>query len=993
MIDKSSEAINSFYSYLRSVLDNPDRINNDKLEQEATNYLDRNPHVKDSIDFFSLVGGIKERIEVVETLDFGITQMLDDQSVDHIEWYDEYLKNNRSKRPYWQRYFNYFLSTGISSVVLKGIDTTTDRILAKCENPLRPGPWSNKGLVVGVVQGGKTTHMIGLCNKAIDAQYKLIIVFPGLLEDLRLQTHERFDAGLIGVDTQTRLDENIRTFTHGVSKYNKKLNVYNYTTANKKGDSVNNLKNIRINTNGDPSIVIVKKNTTILQHLVATIARSEKAFKDVPTLIIDDESDLASINIKNPGDIEKITQDEITKTPLYIRALISLFDKNAYIGYTATPYANIFQHHKEKAVVDSRLDIKWKDRYGDKKIETKSFDLGEGLFPKNFICSLPVYSNYIGFEKIFGDRYYDDGEFIGNSVIKTVTDYVDADSYKRLNEFYSNIDTLGVSRRNPKPDSSEINGWMPPFHESDWLPNKHFDLPESLKEAICYFVISNIIKNIRKITPMHNSMLINVSRFKNTNGSIRDQVQEYLFEISAEFGLKNKKSEIYKKFFSLWKSEFENKLNDQYIYPSRKIIWDEIESSIPNELEKIRTLLITGDNDYLEYTNNKSVSVIAVGGVKLSRGITLEGLSVSYFLRKSIYSAADSVTQMGRWFGYRPRYDDICKLYLTPFVLDDFRQYYEDEEDLRTQLFSMERKGLDPTQFGLMVKQKQPTARNRMRFAKRRGIERNFSAKFKQQIFVNIEENSNNIEIVDNLFNKINKKPELSKDGFSKVWKNVNSEFITDFLTDFKSPSDYSRFTEEAYIDYIYNCNLLGDELKQWNVALVSNKTGEKIFNFLGYDLYLKKREYDAFKQANKEDILKWDGDPKNLEKFKGEDQEIFRLSALTEKEHEYIDMNISKKEADELLENAKKEYENEGKRFKPSMFWRKKREKPILILYPFTSKGDKSQKFIYLSYAIIFPKSLIVSQNASCFKPKWETLNSVLVEQLDKYKKVENRI
>ena len=69
---------------------------------------------------------------------------------------------------------------------------------------------------------------------------------------------------------------------------------------------------------------------------------------------------------------------------------------------------------------------------------------------------------------------------------------------------------------------------MPPFHEKDWLPKNHFDLPDTLKEAICYFVISNIIKSLRKITPMHNSMLINVSRFKDTNESIRDQVQEYL---------------------------------------------------------------------------------------------------------------------------------------------------------------------------------------------------------------------------------------------------------------------------------------------------------------------------------------------------------------------------------------------------------------------------------------------------------------------------------
>ena len=217
---------------------------------------------------------------------------------------------------------------------------------------------------------------------------------------------------------------------------------------------------------------------------------------------------------------------------------------------------------------------------------------------------------------------------------------------------------------------------MSPLHESDWLKN-FFDIPESLKEAICFFIISNIVKKLRKINPIHNSMLINVSRFKDTNESVSTQVQDYLNDITTEFALGDNDSKIKDKLRSIWKNDFEGKINDKYMYPPRKIIWDEIENLIPNELRKIQTLLITGDNDYLNYSKYKSVSVIAVGGTKLSRGITLEGLSVSYFLRKSVTSSADSVTQMGRWFGYRPRYEDVCRLYLTEFLLDDFREYYE----------------------------------------------------------------------------------------------------------------------------------------------------------------------------------------------------------------------------------------------------------------------------------------------------------------------------
>ena len=236
-------------------------------------------------------------------------------------------------------------------------------------------------------------------------------------------------------------------------------------------------------------------------------------------MVIDDESDLASINTKTIRNINKVLKNEITNTPKYIRALLSLFDKSAYIGYTATPYANIFQHYREKAEKESTLLIDWKDKNKKKKEEEKIFNLGEGLFPKNFICSLPVYSNYIGFEKMFGDNFFEDGQYLGNRAIKTVRDYVDRPSYERLRRYYENIDR--PRRENPPPDRSEINGWMSPLHETDWTPENHYDIPNSLKDAICFFIIGNVIKKLRNIKPIHNSMLINVSTWKETNRSVR----------------------------------------------------------------------------------------------------------------------------------------------------------------------------------------------------------------------------------------------------------------------------------------------------------------------------------------------------------------------------------------------------------------------------------------------------------------------------------------
>lgn len=977
MIDKSAEAINSFYSYLRSVLDNPDIIKKEKLESEATNYLNRNPHVKENIDFHSLVGGIKERIYVEETLNFGMTQLIPEKSLDHIEWYDEYLRKNFNNRPMWQRFYNYALSTGLSSVVMKSIDKTTDKILEKCENPKRDDKWSNKGLVVGVVQGGKTTHMIGLCNKAIDAGYRLIVIMPGMLEDLRLQTHERFDAGLIGKDTQSSLDKTISNFTHGVSRYNRKCKVYNFTTANKRGDSVNEVKRLEMLEDG-PSILILKKNPTIIKHLIARVYLNENAFKKEPILIIDDESDLASINTKNIPNIKNVSKEDFTSTSLYIRALLSMFNRSAYIGYTATPYANIFQDYREEAEKESKLTIPWKDKQLGKKLEIVSFGLGEGLFPKNFICSLPVFSNYIGFEKLFGDDFFEGEAYLGNRSLEIIKDYVDKESYKLLKRYYDNLKEGVPKKNNPKPDT-DIVGWLSPFAEKNWEPIKHFDLPNSLKKAVRFFIIGNIVKRIRKISNKHNSMLISVNKHTITNESIRDQIQEYLMYIRSSYGLGDSDSKIKDDFKDLWQSEFEDNLNNEHIHPPREILWDEIESLLPDEISKVEPLLITGNEDYLDYAPNKSSSIIAIGGQLLSRGITLEGLSVSYFLRKSDNPSADAVTQMGRWFGYRPRYDDICKIYLNQFLLEDFREYYEAEESLRNQFRLMDTKEMLPTDFGLKVPMRNPTASNKARATRLEGFVRNFSGKRKELIFIDTEKKDENTKVVKKLFDSISKKHEEVHQG--KVWKNVDSDIILNFLSSYKSPLGLSKTTEERYIEYIKTCNRYGDELKKWNIGFVENDTGSSVSNnLIGFKFIPKGRSYfPKNKKDNKEKIKNWSGKPKDLENYKGEDKDIYRIAGLTEPTHWYLDMGYSKKEADKILIN-------EGGSDEPTLFWKKRRNVPLLTIYPIKSPGDKGNNHIYFSYSIIFPFSNIVRNNPAEFNKEWERINRVLMDQIDRF-------
>ena len=117
---------------------------------------------------------------------------------------------------------------------------------------------------------------------------------------------------------------------------------------------------------------------------------------------------------------------------------------------------------------------------------------------------------------MFGDRFFEDGQYLGNNAIMTVNDYVDSSSYERLDTYYSNLELPNQSRQNPKPDKSEINGWMSPMHESDWAPENHYDIPGSLKEAICFFIISNIV-NIHILRTIVRSQISNATIRFNKN--------------------------------------------------------------------------------------------------------------------------------------------------------------------------------------------------------------------------------------------------------------------------------------------------------------------------------------------------------------------------------------------------------------------------------------------------------------------------------------------
>lgn len=365
----------------------------------------------------------------------------------------------------WGRYRSY-LGRKDASIYLNTLDDETDKILDKCVNPNTPGSWDRRGMVVGNVQSGKTSNYTGLINKATDAGYKIIIIIAGIHNSLRKQTQERIDEGYIGRNSADLILRQTKNKI-GVGDFVTDTEIFSYTSSEDNGDfnkGIATRLNVPIGGN-NPTVLVIKKNKSILENLILWLSQFAKQDQqgnakiyNTPALIIDDEADNASVNSGNEIDVRTINR--------LIRTLLNIFDQNTFIGYTATPYANLF------------IPSKWSEEL-ETNIKGVRFKVGEDLFPRDFIINIHPPSNYIGAVQVFG---YDDemsGEqHEGLNIIRYAED--------QEPNFPKKISAAG------------ING----------LPD---DVPASLREAIKAFIITCAVRRLRKDEKKHNSMLVHVA--------------------------------------------------------------------------------------------------------------------------------------------------------------------------------------------------------------------------------------------------------------------------------------------------------------------------------------------------------------------------------------------------------------------------------------------------------------------------------------------------
>lgn len=480
----------------------------------------------------------------------------------------------------------------------------------------------------------------------------------GIHNNLRSQTQLRIDESFLGFDTKHKralITKNIRIGVGQPSYSNKKV-AHSLTSSEEKGDfnqAVANSLGLNFETS-DTLIAVIKKNPGPLKQVynwLSANAKEDSEFRKIilekAILVIDDEADNASINTNKK-------ECEPTRINGQIRNILNLFNKSAYVGYTATPFANIF--------------IPLND---------------ENLFPRNFIKNIPAPSNYIGPEKIFGFSPIEENE-TSNAVLPILN---------RINDY-----SIFVPDRHKKEDQ---------------LPSS---LPESLKKSIRCFIITCAIRRLRGQTSVHNSMLIHVSRFQRWQDHITDLVSSQLVNYRDRIDQNDEATlELFRKTFEVNENGYSS-----YVSVSKQIAdsdlakidsqisvhnWSEVLEHLNDAAQRIKVRAIHGGSgEALDYYDHKSgLSVIAIGGNKLSRGLTLEGLSVSYYLRAS--RMYDTLMQMGRWFGYRGGYVDLCRLFTSRELNEWFCHITLASEELREEFdYMSDIAGSTPEQYALKIR-------------------------------------------------------------------------------------------------------------------------------------------------------------------------------------------------------------------------------------------------------------------------------------------------
>ena len=767
-------------------------------------------HVYDADELF-------RKLENIHSVTINGSTVTLEEAEGHNEWFNvsTNLPINRDfEWHFWEQLKQYLLTQkNRTKNVVNALDRDSSEILSHLEDPLRAGSWDRRGMVMGSVQSGKTSNFTALICKAIDSGYKLIIVLAGVHNSLRSQTQDRLNEELLGYDldrVQKLTGEERRIGVGKMFKSNHKI-VNTLTSSSNDGDfnsRVTAQAGMIPSNSGDPIILVIKKHTKIMQNLYIWLStlplvmqeHNRKVIPEIPMLLIDDECDFASVNTKKPeydGEGKLVKEWNPTETNKMIRKILHLFHKSAYVGYTATPYANIFIH---------------KDDYHP--------TFGDDLFPKHFITSLPQPDNYVGPDRLFG---------------------------------MPGDDSVGIDSIEPLPLLVTVEdhvALIPDSHKISWRVSQ---LPGTLKYAMKSFFLVCAARRIRKSGNVHNSMLIHVTKWNAVQSQVKVLVEE---ELQCIVGRMLSGTDPLTDFHQIWEKDFTPKtvkMASLGFHEANPINWSDIKNELYESTKRIAVKGINGEiGDILDYRDqdarvrdkiekgeivpweDKGISVIAVGGDKLSRGLTLDGLSISYYLRSC--RMYDTLMQMGRWFGYRDGYNDLCRIFTTEELKIWYRHISFATKELRNQLEYMAAIKSSPEKFGLKVRTSPGrlaiTSAGKSRNAEEHSI--TFSGEMKQTILFDPRHLDENIKALEIMVEQIGKAPRALEPNkpIRYHWDDVEAAVVINFLRTYRAHEDATRVVNPQRIaDFIEKQNS-NEELIEWHVVIVSNELKNSLHTY-----------------------------------------------------------------------------------------------------------------------------------------------------------------
>jgi Z1 domain len=629
--------------------------------------------------------------------------------------------------------------------VVDSIDGSSTKVVSCLDFPGSP-QFNTRGLVVGYVQSGKTANFTAVVSKAADVGFRVFIVLSGLTNSLRKQTQERLGAELVRLrqhrwQTWTDLERdfgdypfNIDAMLHGEHRH----------------------------------LAVIKKNGPRLRRLLRMLNDANpQLLAQCQVLVIDDECDQASVNASG-------SQAKLTAINRLLRDLLKKIPRVSYVGYTATPYANV--------LIDPTYE--------------------EDLYPRDFITALPMPPDYFGAERLFG------------------RDLLDADPVPPKD---SGLDMI---RMVPDDDIPLLRPRSREDKDSFVL-----SITDTLAGAIRYYVLTTAAKCVRGLHDDHSCMLIHTTVYARTHANAAPVVQKFVDDLIH--AIRRDDAAVLETLRTEWDAEIERV--PASLFGLSPVPFDEILSELKKDENWPKVMVENSTSDTrLDFTLPARRYVV-IGGNILARGLTIEGLVVSFFLRTA--GQYDTLMQMGRWFGYRKGFEDLPRIWMTAEMAGYFREMATIEAEIRYDIEVYERDKLTPLQFAVRIRQLpdlEITARGKMAdavdcamsFAGAHHQTRRFAHKDGTWLGDNWTAGS---ELLERIADK-----RSDARGPSHAFSGVPFTEIIRFLRKYKLHETHRQFSTDRLIEYITRQNEKDGSLKAWNVAVVSAEGGARSDTALG---------------------------------------------------------------------------------------------------------------------------------------------------------------